>query len=99
MAFSRTSYNIRLSANGILSADCMTRYGSLRPSRINLNDFIGNRDGSFDIGGFGFASTTRDMSISRSLLSTDLQTNNGNWIKSTTNLDRLVSNINGHLCV
>lgn len=49
MAFYHSSSDIRLIDNHILVAHCKTRDGELNESSVDLNEFIGNNDGTAHI--------------------------------------------------
>ncbi|KAG0250474.1 hypothetical protein BG011_008320 [Mortierella polycephala] len=98
--FSQTSNRITLVDGHILSAHCRKANGEWNESKIDLNDFIGNEDGSFEWNGVNFSQTARDTSLllgDEAKIVADLQSRDQHLKKSTLNLDERITNVDGRL--
>ncbi|KAI0632853.1 hypothetical protein C8Q77DRAFT_1120153 [Trametes polyzona] len=102
MAFAITSHNIRVE-DSILKADAEPRDGSVtRASTLDLNLFIGNCDGSFDVPGSGFYASAREISYDdrTHVLRALLKKGSGGdieWVPAALYLNAYVTNDDGDL--
>jgi hypothetical protein len=71
--------------NGVLSATYEKRVQT-----INLNQKLGNNNGSFQIGGVNFSMSTKDCAVNGILLSGQLRQVNGLWVQAQVDLGKLV---------
>jgi hypothetical protein len=62
---------------GILHAECLTLTGGVQNSSINLDECIGNSDGSFQWGGNNFSASAQDVRLEGALLHASLATVTG----------------------
>jgi hypothetical protein len=99
MSFSKSSREIRLEDNTFLIAKCKKRDGTISQSRLNLNTYIGNRDGVFDLSDENFNGSARNVRLEGSSLHAELRTRNGKWCHDVINLDALIGNEDGKLVV
>ena len=99
MSFSKTCSNIKLEGSK-LSASCRTSSGGTKSSSLDLNDYIGNTDGFFDITCTNYSTSgARNISlVSRVILSGEFATSDGQFTRMTRlNLDNFVRNNSGSL--
>ncbi|KAI1337341.1 heterokaryon incompatibility protein-domain-containing protein [Xylariaceae sp. FL0016] len=111
MSLSKTTRNIRIPRadedswggnpqNFILHADCLQDDGTYKESSIDLNDFLGNEDGRFQLFGKEFALTAKQFRRRKGvILEAELQNRRVEWQKSEVDLDLLIANHHGQLCV
>ena len=97
MSFSQTSQDINVSGP-TLSAECEKEGGgSIVPSTLNLDDYLGNINASFRWGSTIFSHSARNISNDGPTLTADLQDSQGNWQSASVNLDEHIANMNGQL--
>lgn len=72
MSFQRTCRNIRLTRSSsfggpgsarLLTAECQTHSGTWVESTLDLNQLVGNRNGSLELGGRGFGLSCRNIRL------------------------------------
>ncbi|QRV78806.1 CVNH domain protein [Ceratobasidium sp. AG-Ba] len=99
MSFSKSSRNIQLQGNSVLSAQCERADGqSFAPSTLDLNTCLGNIDGSFKWGEKDYSLTARDVSLDGTNLSAKLQRADGvSERHATVDLDERIENHDGNL--
>ncbi|CAE6455600.1 unnamed protein product [Rhizoctonia solani] len=100
MTFSRNSFNFVLGGprSNVLYADCEGKDGTdLVSSHIDLDECLGNIDGSFDWLGTNFSLTSQDLHLDGSILSGQLQRRNGSWQYAYIDLDQGIANVDGSL--
>lgn len=98
MAFTLSSNNVALSGT-TLSARCGKGDGQWVTSTIDLNNYLGNQNGTFDMQSVNwFASAIHEKtSLEGSLLCTVLYDSTGNKNETCLNLNLCVANIFGTL--
>ena len=98
MAFTLSSNNVALSGS-TLSARCGKGDGQWVTSTIDLNNYLGNQNGTFDMQSVNwFASAIHEKtSLEGSLLCTVLYDSTGNKNETCLNLNLCVANIFGTL--
>lgn len=97
MAFSQSSTNIQLQGSDLV-AQCRDMGGSGCDSRININNYIANYDGTLAWHANGnFAASTRNMRVEGGMLYAESQRCDGSWISSQINLDEKITNFNGKM--
>ena len=97
MSFSQTSNDINVS-DAILSAQCEKEGGSgFAPSTLNLDDYLGNINGSFRWGSQIFSHSAQNISNEGAILTAELQDESGNWRSASVDLDEHIANMNGQL--
>ncbi|KAG8843652.1 hypothetical protein FRB96_003876 [Tulasnella sp. 330] len=72
---SETTKNIQLDGS-TLRADCQTDNGRYQPSSLNLDEILGNSNGSFDIHGQEWSKSARNCRMDGSVLTADLRFEN-----------------------
>ncbi|KAG8713207.1 hypothetical protein FRC09_018974 [Ceratobasidium sp. 395] len=98
MSFSRTSRDIRLEGSNILSALCNWKdKSSSERSQIDLDQFIGNIDGSFKWGDKSFSHSSSNISLNGSILRGSLRKIDGQMRRSSIDLDEHIANVGGVL--
>ncbi|KAG8769295.1 hypothetical protein FRC12_005050, partial [Ceratobasidium sp. 428] len=98
MSFSRTSRDIRLEGSNILSALCNRKdKSSSERSQIDLDQFIGNIDGSFKWGDKSFSHSSSNISLNGSILRGSLRKIDGQMRRSSIDLDEHIANVGGVL--
>lgn len=100
MSLSTTCRNLRLEGV-ILVADCLDNdTKTYEESRLNLNMYLGNDHGSFDISGRRFAESSRYISLSKSgtTLHAELEgRNHHDWRPNQFDLENCIQNVHGYL--
>ena len=99
MSFSQTCSNIKLEGSK-LSASCRTSSGGTKSSSIDLDDYIGNTDGFFDIANTKYSTSgaSNVSLVSRVVLTGELTMSDGESTRrSRLNLDNYVGNNSGTL--
>lgn len=101
--FSQTCANIELNGSS-LSADCRKINGSGQETTINLDDYIGNLDGTLSWGDHLFSRTCKDIYLGQLLsnreyvINASCEKRDGYTYKATEiNLDNHIANIDGVL--
>ncbi|KAL2257996.1 hypothetical protein VTK26DRAFT_8855 [Humicola hyalothermophila] len=101
MSFHASASDIRVENGHILKARLRNVDGGEVDAEINLNDFIGNNDGSFEWGGVNFSESAEDISFSLEgddsvpVLRANLRTIEGESVHRDINLAERISNENG----
>ena len=91
--FTNSSSNIYLSGT-TLYATCQD---SEHTSSINLNNYIGNIEGTLTWGECNFAGSSSNFSLSGAVLSAECRDSDGNTHTSSINLNNYISNQEGAL--
>ncbi|KAF6818380.1 cyanovirin-n family protein [Colletotrichum plurivorum] len=102
MSFHASAQNIRVDDGHILRAELANGDGEWQETEVNLNDFIGNNNGSFEWGGAGFADSAEDIHFSLEgddnvpILRARLFNVEGEAIDADVNLAERIGNDNGN---
>ena len=104
MFFTRTSHSLNISPDSTLTAKCECSDSEWKDASIRLDDFLGNEDGLFLIGGHDFSKSANDVRIvsegaETTILYAELQKRNGDWGTDSINLDMFIENADGSLCL
>ncbi|GME27574.1 cyanovirin-n [Neofusicoccum parvum] len=103
MSFTKSSHTIGISPDSLLSAHCRACNGEWQDSTIRLNDFLGNEDGSFQLGDRDFSMTAKDIVLEQvedsSILRASLRKRDGSWQEASIELDAFITNKDGELCL
>ena len=94
--FTNSSSNIYLSGT-TLYATCQDYDGNEHTSSINLNNYIGNIEGTLTWGESNFAGSSSNFSLSGAVLSAECSDSDGNTHHSSINLNNYISNQEGAL--
>ncbi|KAF5669444.1 cyanovirin-n [Fusarium heterosporum] len=101
--FHESSSDIYLEDGHILVARCNDADGEPQESRLDLDYYIGNNDGSFEWGGESFSSSASDISFglegdySVPVLRAFLNPYDGDPVEANVNLAECIGNDNGTL--
>lgn len=79
-------------------ASCERYDGSVVSRTVDLDEFLGNDDGTFSTRTTRFSQSAREVRISGFLLSALLIKRDGSWIRATTDLESVLVNHDGQLC-
>ncbi|KJA23114.1 hypothetical protein HYPSUDRAFT_201666 [Hypholoma sublateritium FD-334 SS-4] len=81
---------------GILTAECKKAdQKTWISSSINLDDFLGNVDGKFVLGGKGFSQSAQDITLADAVISAKLKNSAGKYIDAKFDLSNYVSSKDG----
>ena len=94
--FSNSSSNIYLNGTN-LCATCLDSQGNKHDSSIDLNNYIGNIEGTLTWGESNFAGSSSNFSLSGAVLSAECSDSDGNTHHSSINLNNYISNQEGAL--
>ena len=94
--FGNSSSNIYLS-EGVLHATCKDSNGNDHHSTLNLNDYIGNIEGTLTWGCDNFTASSSGISLNGTVLSATCQDSNGGSHHSSLNLNQYICNNEGTL--
>lgn len=95
--FSRTCTNINVDGS-TLTADCERINGSYNDTSINLDNFIGNIDGTLEWGYSEFSLTCNEVGLAGSnRLRAECRKRDQSPLGSYINLDEHIANIDGRL--
>ena len=94
--FSATSRYIRLDGTA-LSCQAQKRDKSWVDSSIDLNNIIGNNDGSFEYPGDKYSETAQYVGLNGVTLNGSLQKRDKTWTNASVNLNVFITNNNGKL--
>ncbi|KAH9930201.1 Cyanovirin-N [Fomitopsis serialis] len=101
MVFTLTTYDVFLKDNHILVAYCYTKDGLSRRSELNLDEHIGNVDGSFHIlkpsDSHFFSHTSRDITYKDGVMRASLRKLSQDYNITSVCLDLYIVNDNGCL--
>ncbi|TBU30403.1 Cyanovirin-N [Dichomitus squalens] len=98
MTFTLTSRNISVADGHTLLAECRTCAGAWSHSSLDLDQYIGNWDGSFHINSSrGYSASSTNVRIEGGTLYAHLRREDGSLAPGAINLDVWVANINGEL--
>ena len=98
LMFSNSSSNIYLKGTN-LCATCLDSKGNKHDSSIDLNNYIGNIEGTLTWGKCNFAASSSNINLSGSIICADCKDSKGNSHHSAIYLDNYISNIEGTLKV
>jgi hypothetical protein len=93
-----TIRNARLEGT-VLIADCQTSAGDWQQSLLDLDHYLGNKDGIFDWQGENFNSSAKDLRLEDTSLSARLQTLQTTWLDASVDLNYHLVNEDGHLII
>lgn len=96
MSFSLTSSAISLSG-GILEASCLAMDGSTQSSSLDLDQYIGNNNGSFDLTSKNFSRSVHDCVYDKGTIKGSLRSFDGTLTTASLCLDMYVTNVDGRL--
>ena len=100
MAFHLTSHALALDpTSGTLTAQCRARNGIYKPATLDLDAYVGNRNGSFQWGGVKYSRSARRVRLDGSQLKAELCDTRGAWHAATLELGERVVNVDGALKV
>ncbi|KZP30801.1 Cyanovirin-N [Athelia psychrophila] len=98
MSFYESSLNVDLDSDKkTLRADCKDSAGRYHPSSIDISQYLGNHDGSFAWHGSDFVHSARNIRLDASMLCAELQSNEGEWVAGTIDLNTCIANVEGKL--
>jgi hypothetical protein len=98
MWFGFTIRNARLQLT-VLNADCQTSAGDWQQSQLDLDHYLGNKDGVFDWRGEKFNSTAENLRLEDTTLSARLQTRQFKWLEASVDLNYHLINEDGHVMI
>jgi hypothetical protein len=98
MWFCSTIRNARLEGT-VLIADCQTSAGDWQQSPLELDHYLGNKDGTFDWQGENFSATAKDLRVKDATLSAYLRTEQVTWLEASVDLNYHLTNEDGHLMI
>jgi hypothetical protein len=93
-----TIRNARLEGT-VLHVACRRSAGGWNGSQLNLNHYLGNKNGVFDWEGENFNSTAKDLRFEGSTLSAHLETLENTWLEASVDLEFHLTNEDGHLMI
>lgn len=97
MAFYNSCRDVELNGS-TLSAQCQSKEGYWGYSEIDLNDYIGNREGYFDTRTDRFYETATDVYLEGSVLHADMKDSYGYYQgDQTIDLNLFITNDDGQL--
>lgn len=96
MSFSLTSSTISLSG-GILEASCLATDGSRKSSSLDLDQYIGNNNGSFDLTSKNFSRSAHDCVYDKGTIKGSLRSFDDTLTTASLCLDMYVTNVDGRL--
>lgn len=81
------------------SALCLDSSGSLLPSSVDLDKYLGNINGKFDTGSQGFSRSAEQVQLDETglILSAKLRNYNKCWVDATFDLSTIYANVKGEL--
>ncbi|KAJ5381938.1 uncharacterized protein N7496_004366 [Penicillium cataractarum] len=106
MSFHASATNIELEDGHILKATLLNSEGEEVDSELDLNEIIGNNNGSFEWGGENFQDSAEDIEFSRDerddgeaipVLRASLGNLEGENVSADINLAERITNEDGHL--
>lgn len=95
----QASLECKIDATGKLMATCRRHDGTVRSSLLDLNEHLANIDGHFVPGGENFSWTAHDIMPDGSSMKATLQRRDGEWQPDSIDLDLMIKNEDGTLCV
>ncbi|KAL1618559.1 hypothetical protein SLS56_010533 [Neofusicoccum ribis] len=103
MHFTKSSRNASVTSDFLLTAECRNIGGEWKRSFLQLDAVLGNADGSFEVEGRDFSKSAKDVFLKEeggsTILHANLRKKDGAWEETSFNLDVIVANRNGILCV
>ncbi|RJE19926.1 CVNH [Aspergillus sclerotialis] len=102
MSFVATAEEVRLEDDHVLVAQLQNEEGEMVDASIDLNECIGNNDGSFEWGGVNFSESAEDISFELEgddqipVLRARLNPAEGDPIDADINLAERISNQDGN---
>ena len=83
---------------GILSAECLKSDGKTYvTSSISLDDYLGNVDGKFILGGKNFSQTAKNIGVYHGVLYANLKGPGNEFVDANIPLNDIITNNNGVL--
>ncbi|KAL3418426.1 CVNH domain-containing protein [Phlyctema vagabunda] len=101
MSFHLSGAEFRIEDNHILRARLANEHGEHVDAEIDLDQFVGNSDGSFEWGSSGFSSSAENVSFQIEgggqvpVLRASLRNVDGEFVERDLNLSERVENRNG----
>ncbi|OJD35282.1 glutamine-serine-proline rich protein [Diplodia corticola] len=103
MSFTKSSRDISVTSDLLLSAECKQISGHFKRSFVQLDPVLGNADGSFHVEGRDFSKSARNVGLKvengSAILHASLRKMDGSWQDAAFNLDVIVANRNGSLVI
>ncbi|KAH7047436.1 CVNH domain-containing protein [Macrophomina phaseolina] len=103
MSFTKTSRSISVTSDFLLTAECQAIGGEWKRSFLQLDKALGNADGEFRVESQDFSRSASDVVLKEengsTILHARLRRRDQSWRKASFNLDAIVANRNGVLCV
>ncbi len=96
MAFTLSSTKLSLDG-AILTANCRASSGTWSTSSLDLNGYLGNLNGAFNMDRRDFTKSAYDIQLHGNLLRARLKDYSGAWVDAIFNLDLCVANHDGSL--
>ena len=96
MAFTLSSSNISLTGT-TLKASCKNESGGKADSSLDLNSYIGNENGAFDLFSTGFSSSSRNTRLDGHKLYSELKKSDGTYVSAYLELNAFIANWDGAL--
>eukprot|EP01099_Mayorella_cantabrigiensis_P004022 TRINITY_DN3018_c0_g1_i1.p1 TRINITY_DN3018_c0_g1~~TRINITY_DN3018_c0_g1_i1.p1 ORF type:complete len:117 (+),score=3.08 TRINITY_DN3018_c0_g1_i1:51-353(+) len=97
MSFSRSSNNIRLNGS-ILSASCRNKKGGYHESCLDLDEYIGNKQGRIVWAGRNFSRSSEEIVLKFDhMLECKARDSNGKFHLNSIDLDERIGNVDGVL--
>jgi len=97
MSFALSSRLISLYGDHELRAKCLKTNGTEVDSSINLNNILGNDNGTFAVGRSRFAKSARRVRINGTVLEAQLKRKDETWSHDVVDLNVFIGNHDGHL--
>ncbi|KAF9639482.1 Cyanovirin-N [Lasiodiplodia theobromae] len=103
MSFTKSSRDVSVTSDFLLTAECKQFDGHFRRSFVQLDPVLGNADGSFHVEGRDFSKSARNVCLKvehgSTILHASLRKMDGSWEDTSFNLDVIVANRNGVLVI
>ncbi|KAK7708311.1 hypothetical protein SLS57_009045 [Botryosphaeria dothidea] len=103
MSFTKSSRNVSVTSDFLLTAECKQFDGQHKRSFVQLDPVLGNADGSFHVEGRDFSKSAKDVHVKEesgsTFLHASLRRKDGTWQDTSFNLDVIVANRNGVLFI
>ncbi|GME56211.1 Glutamine-serine-proline rich protein [Neofusicoccum parvum] len=103
MHFTKSSRSASVTSDFLLTAECRNIGGEWKRSFLQLDAVLGNADGSFEVEGRDFSKSAKDVFLKEeggsTILHASLRKKDRTWEETSFNLDVIVANRNGILCV
>lgn len=97
MVLNQSAHSLRIELPAIVRAKCKKINGEEVDASLDLNPLVGNNNGHFDAPGENFVASATKIHLKGFILHADLKKVDGHYRHDTLNLDRCLSNEDGHL--